>query len=169
MSAKMGTQLCSSAPMMLPPDVHGVTMISSPGSGFTAPMHVCMADVPEFTVMAHSTPCLSANAASNFSTTGPLPMLPDLITSLTAATSSSPKSWPGPNGLVRTGSPPCIARACLPFVLHLQAEQLDCVQPKYLALVLVGYVGCDHLADLVARVQQAPCRCRTGRGRPPPS
>ena len=62
MSAKIGTQLCSSAPMMLPPDVHGETMISSPGSGFTAPMHVCMADVPEFTVITHSTPCLSANA-----------------------------------------------------------------------------------------------------------
>src|SRR5437870_4905403 len=35
MSAKIDTHLCKRAPIKLPPYVHGVTMISSPGSGLT--------------------------------------------------------------------------------------------------------------------------------------
>ena len=42
--------------MMLPPDVHGVTMISSPGSGLIAPTQVCIAAVPDVTVTTCATP-----------------------------------------------------------------------------------------------------------------
>ena len=65
MSAKTGTQFCSSAPMMVPPAVHGVTMISSPGSGLMAPMQTCIAAVPEVTAMACLTPWRAAKARSN--------------------------------------------------------------------------------------------------------
>ena len=64
-SAKTGTQLCRSIPMIEPAEVQGVTMISLPGSGLMAPMHTCMAAVPEVTVTPHLTPCLSAKSRSN--------------------------------------------------------------------------------------------------------
>jgi len=41
-------------------DVHGVTMISSPGSGVIAPTQVCIAAVPDVTVIAYLTPFLLA-------------------------------------------------------------------------------------------------------------
>ena len=78
MSAKIGTQLCSSVPISVPPDVHGVVMISEPGSGFTAPTQVCIAAVPELTVTAYLTPFFSANRRSNSSILGPLLMLAGL-------------------------------------------------------------------------------------------
>lgn len=64
-SAQTGTQLCSRAPMMLPPDLHGVTMISSPGSGLMAPTHVCIAAVPEVTATTYLTPWRDAHISSN--------------------------------------------------------------------------------------------------------
>ena len=77
--------------MMLPPDVQGVTMISSPGSGLIAPMQVCIAAVPEVTVTTWATPWRAANSRSNCATFGPFPSAPELITSESASISSSPK------------------------------------------------------------------------------
>ena len=110
MSANIGTQLCSSVPISVPPDVHGVVMISEPGSGLTAPTHVCIAAVPELTVTAYFTPFFSANRRSNSSILGPLPTLPGLehpgygsrvvVAELVAG---------GRRAFVRIGVPPCIA------------------------------------------------------------
>ena len=54
-SAKTGTQFWSKRPIMLPPDVQAVVIISSPGSGFNAATHVCIAEVPELTAIPYLT------------------------------------------------------------------------------------------------------------------
>ena len=72
-SANTGTQLCRIAPIIDPPAVHGDTMISLPGSGFSAPIHTCMDAVPELAVTACFAPCFAANASSNSTTFGPSP------------------------------------------------------------------------------------------------
>ena len=59
--------------MIDPPAVQGETMISLPGSGFSAPIHTCMAAVPELAVTACFAPWRAANASSNSTTFGPSP------------------------------------------------------------------------------------------------
>ena len=118
-SANTGTQFCSNAPMIVPPAVHGVTITSSPGSGLIAPIHTCIAAVPDVTAIACLTPWRAANARSNASTLGPLPTCPDRTTAVSAAISSSPNTCPGPNGSERTGAPPSIAnRPLIPRLPH---------------------------------------------------
>ena len=80
--------------MMLPPEVHAVVIISSPGSGFIAATQVCSAEVPEFTEIPYLIPYLFAYSFSKAFTSGPIPISPDLITLEMTSISSSPKSCP---------------------------------------------------------------------------
>ena len=94
MSANTGTQPWKRAPATLPPEVQGVQITSSPGSGLMAPKIVWKAEVPEFTKMANLASWRSANSRSNMACSGPREMLPVSLplrsTAVTAATSSSP-------------------------------------------------------------------------------
>ena len=102
--------------------VTGVVMISSPGSGLTAPTAAWMAPVPESVETAYLTPCSRAKVSSTCSTLLAAPQPPSIALSTTSSTcrrSSSSKNHRAPKGFVRTGSPPCIASfsATLPVAL----------------------------------------------------
>src|SRR5579862_1348854 len=82
--------------VMAPMSVIGLQMISSPGSGSTAATAVCTAAVPEVVVRQNGSPSHLANRVSNSRTIVPFVQLrvPDWITRLRSASSSSPKDRP---------------------------------------------------------------------------
>ena len=65
-------------PSTVPMSVTGVVMISSPGSGLTAPTAAWMAPVPESVVKAYLTPWTRAKASSNSSTLLAAPQPPSI-------------------------------------------------------------------------------------------
>src|SRR5262245_27089677 len=145
--------------MSEPPEVQGVTMTSSPGSGLIAPMQVCIAAVPDVTETAWRTPCLAAKASSKARTFGPLATFPEWITSARAATSSSPKSWVAPNGRVRTGCPPSMARRSSSIVVTSSSfpllSDLDLHDVDAVALLRVGRNSLPPERNAVVGQQEA--------------
>ena len=101
MSANTGMAFQCSIAVALAHIVHGLTMISSPGSMPTAPTAATNPEVQELTVTACLTPKYDSHARSNSRTFGPprksscqAPMnwesTPDSTTALAASTSSLP-------------------------------------------------------------------------------
>ena len=91
-SAKTGIAFWIRMPSTDPMSVAGAVMISSPGSGLTAPIAAWIAPVPESVEKAYLTPCISANRSSSLRIWPDLPQLSSApsITSITASSSSSP-------------------------------------------------------------------------------
>ena len=91
------------------------TMTSSPGPTPSAASSVCIAVVPELVATHWSKPCQAANASSNAATAPPVSCvsLPELRTSVTASTSSTPGAGHGGYGRSRTFGPPLMASSSL--------------------------------------------------------